>query len=100
MNDLQVISNDLQDMVSTLAVLDEKSADLLTDGEEYEEEATLALCYHARATQHRQTYSLHPRPFYEARRRPRSSCRDWHRHPRRFHSTSSREPLRVALPKL
>ncbi|KAH6940035.1 hypothetical protein HPB50_024484 [Hyalomma asiaticum] len=72
MTDLQVVSNDLQDMVSTLAAVDEKVADLLTDGEEYEEEAT-------------------------ARRRPRSSRVTGTDTQGVSTRSSPREPLRVPV---
>ncbi|KAL1448760.1 hypothetical protein MTO96_044006, partial [Rhipicephalus appendiculatus] len=44
--DLQVILDDLQDKDTTLADLNKKIADLMTDGAEYEEELTAALEYH------------------------------------------------------
>ncbi|KAL1465941.1 hypothetical protein MTO96_006181 [Rhipicephalus appendiculatus] len=44
--DLQVILDDLQDKDTTLADLNKKIADLMTDGTEYEEELTAALEYH------------------------------------------------------
>ncbi|KAL1466386.1 hypothetical protein MTO96_042771 [Rhipicephalus appendiculatus] len=44
--DLQVILDDLQDKDTTLADLNKKTADLMTDGAEYEEELTAALEYH------------------------------------------------------
>ncbi|KAL1433846.1 hypothetical protein MTO96_012185 [Rhipicephalus appendiculatus] len=44
--DLQVILDDLQDKETTLADLNKKIADLMTDGAEYEEELTAALEYH------------------------------------------------------
>ncbi|KAL1487026.1 hypothetical protein MTO96_046699 [Rhipicephalus appendiculatus] len=43
---LQVILDDLQDKDTTLADLNKKIADLMTDGAEYEEELTAALEYH------------------------------------------------------
>ncbi|KAL1471665.1 hypothetical protein MTO96_039807 [Rhipicephalus appendiculatus] len=44
--DLQVVLDDLQDKDTTLADLNKKIADLMTDGAEYEEELTVALEYH------------------------------------------------------
>lgn len=44
--DLQVILDDLQDKDSTLAALNEKITDLIGDGDDYKEEATVALRYH------------------------------------------------------
>ncbi|KAL1467384.1 hypothetical protein MTO96_042227 [Rhipicephalus appendiculatus] len=44
--DLQVILDDLQDKDTTLADLNKKIADLMTDGAEYEEELTASLEYH------------------------------------------------------
>ncbi|KAL1470022.1 hypothetical protein MTO96_040720 [Rhipicephalus appendiculatus] len=44
--DLQVILDDLQDKDTTLADLNKKIADIMTDGLEYEEELTAALEYH------------------------------------------------------
>ncbi|KAH7968523.1 hypothetical protein HPB52_009264 [Rhipicephalus sanguineus] len=44
--DLQVLVDDLQDKHTTLADLNQKIADITTDGPEYEEEVTMALDYH------------------------------------------------------
>ncbi|KAH6946683.1 hypothetical protein HPB50_014546 [Hyalomma asiaticum] len=44
--DLQVIMDDLQDKEWTLAALDETIADLMSDGDDHEEEVAVALEYH------------------------------------------------------
>ncbi|KAL1466543.1 hypothetical protein MTO96_026581 [Rhipicephalus appendiculatus] len=70
--DLQVILDDLQDKDTTLADLNKKIADLMTDGAEYEEELTASLEYHDKI---RNTMSPRLRELYEEVRF-RTSCLD------------------------
>ncbi|KAH6925953.1 hypothetical protein HPB50_012674 [Hyalomma asiaticum] len=46
LTDMEVIVDDLQDNDSTLAALGKKVADLMSDGDGYEKETTVALEYH------------------------------------------------------
>ncbi|XP_037502613.1 uncharacterized protein LOC119377081 [Rhipicephalus sanguineus] len=98
--DLQVILDDLQDKDTTLADLNQKIADITTDGAEYEEEVTMALDYHdkIRNTMSRVRYLLQSAarpadgaaPGVATETRPQEVSAQ----------ASNRSQLRVALPKL